>query len=87
MDDQLIILLCAFGATALLTYFVYQVLAARGADGKLRNRLTGKGVDTRRLEAPKPRLKEFVSQLGQRAAKPFMPNDPQKQFVIRRGLA
>ena len=87
MDSQLLILGCVFGAAALLTYFIYQVLAARGEDGKLRNRLTGGGQDTRRLGPPKPKLKELVTKIGQRAAQPFMPNDPQKQFVIRRGLA
>ena len=87
MDDQLLIILCFAGAAALLTYFVYQLLLARGTDGKLRNRLAGKGRDTRQSVAPSPRLREIVQRLGQAAAKPFLPEDRQKQFVIRRSLA
>lgn len=87
MDDQLIIIVCAFGATTLLTYFVYQLLAARNTEGRLRNRLTGSGVDTRRVVQQRPNLKDLLQQLGQMAAQPFMPKDVNKQYVIRRSLA
>jgi len=87
MDDQLLIILCAFGAAALLTYFVYQVLAERNTDGRLRNRLTGSGVDTRRVVQHKLKLKDLLQQFGQWAAQPFMPKDAHKQYVIRRSLA
>lgn len=87
MDDQLLIIVCAFGAAALLTYFVYQVLAERNTEGRLRNRLTGSGVDTRRVVQQRPKLKDLLQQLGQLAAQPFMPKDVNKQYVIRRSLA
>lgn len=87
MDDQLLIIGCAFGAAALMTYFVYQLLAERNTEGRLRNRLTGNGVDTRRVVQNRPKFKELIQQIGQWAAQPFMPKDANKQYVIRRSLA
>lgn len=87
MDDQLIIIGCSFGAAALLTAFVYQLLMSRGEDGKLRNRLSGQSALSRRAGRVKPRLRDLLQQLGQAASRPFMPKNTEKQVVIRRNLA
>jgi tight adherence protein C len=87
MDNQTIILLCASGAVALIGFIVAQLLLNRGDGEKLRSRLKGGGIDTRRAQKQAPRMKDFVQQIGQRAAQPFMTDDANKQVVIRRGLA
>lgn len=87
MDDQLIILGCAFGGAALATVFIFQLLRSRGDDGKLRNRLSGKSAEMRRAARFKPRMRELLQGLGRVAAQPFMPKTTQKQVVIRRNLA
>jgi tight adherence protein C len=87
MDNQTIILLCVSGAVALIAYIVAQAFANRGDDEKLRNRLKGGGIDTAGPGKPAPKMRDFVQQIGQRAAQPFMTDDANKQIVIRRGLA
>ena len=86
MDQTTLIILCLSVAAALLTFCLYQLLAARGADGKLRLRLSG------RAKAPtKPsiasNLSGVLNRMGQAAAQPFLPKDDQKQVVIRKSLA
>ena len=86
MDDQIIIVVCAFSGAVLLTLFVFQLLMSRGEGGKLRNRLSGKS-DSRRSAQVRPGLRNVLQQIGQAAAKPFMPKNTEKQIVIRRNLA
>jgi len=86
MDDQIIIVVCAFSGAVLLTLFVFQLLMSRGEGGKLRNRLSGKS-DARRAAQVRPGLRNVLQQIGQAAAKPFMPKNTEKQIVIRRNLA
>ncbi|HEY2585479.1 MAG TPA: type II secretion system F family protein [Tepidisphaeraceae bacterium] len=84
MMAQLLILLLSFGSAALLTYAVAQLAMSRDTGGKLRDRLSG---------ADKPggpqfnRMNQVLSQLGHAAARPFMPDNEEKQVVIRRSLA
>jgi len=87
MSDQLVMMLCVSGAVALVGYFLSQVVLSRGEEGKLRSRLSGGGADTRRGAARRGGFKTLAQQIGQRAAKPFMPSDSQKQTVVRRSLA
>src|SRR6185312_10939229 len=87
MNDQLIMLLCIAGAVALVGFFVVQIVLNRGTEGKLRSRLTGGGIETRRKGGKKATVKELIQELGQKAAKPFMPENADKQVVIRRSLA
>jgi tight adherence protein C len=83
MDTQsLIILLLCFTAAALVTFVVSQLMATRDTDGKLRDRLGGAGGG---IELA--RFNHVLSNLGQVASRPFMPTDPQKQFVVRQSLA
>jgi tight adherence protein C len=88
MNDQLIVLLCIAGAAFLVAYFVAQFVLNRGEEGKLRSRLKGGGLDARRGRGNKRlRFKDLIQELGQKAAKPFMPEDAKKQVDIRRNLA
>jgi tight adherence protein C len=88
MNDQLIMLLCIAGAVALLAYFAGQFILNRGEEGRLRTRLKGGGVDTRHLTSEtRPSLKDLVQSLGQKAAKPFMPEKAKNQVDIRRNFA
>jgi tight adherence protein C len=87
MDNQTIVLLCASVAVALIGYIVAQFVLNRGAGERLRSRLKGGGIDTARPGKPTPKVKEFVQNLGQHAARPFMTDDANKQVVIRKGLA
>jgi tight adherence protein C len=85
MTDQILILLCVFGAVSLASYVLAMQLLARGTEGKLRNRLTGGGE--RRAEKRSLTARRLFQKLGQYAARPFMPRDSGKQIVIRRSLA
>src|SRR5579871_5540039 len=88
MSDQLIMLLCIAGAVALVAYFIGQFILNRGEEGRLRNRLKGGGIDTRRASgASRHNFKDLMQSLGQKAAKPFMPEDVKKQVDIRKNLA
>lgn len=82
-QQQLIIILCSFGAAALVTFVIYQTLLERDEEGKLRSRLSGRS----REKAKKAKVNELLTNLGEAASKPFMPTDQQKQFVIRKNLA
>lgn len=85
MMAQLLILLLSFGSAALLTYAVAQLVMSRDTGGKLRDRLSGA---ERASGGPQfTRVNQMLSQLGQAAARPFMPEDETKQVIIRRSLA
>ena len=82
MNDQLIVLVCIAGAVALVAYFVAQFILNRGEEGKLRNRLKGGGREQRRAGASSnTRFKDLVQNLGQKAAKPFMPFSKTKALI------
>src|SRR5579863_4398045 len=87
MNDQTLILLCVFGAVALLGYFIAQMVLWRGAEGKIRSRLSGSLPEGRPVSHADAGVKQFIQRLGQKASQPFMPSDATKQFVIRSSLA
>jgi tight adherence protein C len=88
MSDQLIITICIFGAAALLTFVVIQFVLVRDADGKLKGRLSARGpAAAEKRKADQPKVKEFITNIGEAAARPFMPTDTEKQYVLRRNLA
>lgn len=83
MDGQLLIIFFSFGAVTCLTFFVVQFFTNRDNDGKLRDRLASDdntSFDTARFN-------KVFSQLSSAASRPFMPNDPNARFVVRRNLA
>ena len=85
MSIPLMIILCSFLAASLLTFVVFQLVAAKDKDGKLRSRLSRSDADRR--PANKAKVEQILTNLGEAAAKPFMPESSEKQFVIRRNLA
>jgi tight adherence protein C len=85
MIDQLLILLLSFGSAALLTYAVAQRMMGREADGKIRDRLSSDTLAGRGFQFA--RVNQVLNQIGEAAARPFMPEDQTKQIVIRRNLA
>ncbi|HEY8665262.1 MAG TPA: type II secretion system F family protein [Tepidisphaeraceae bacterium] len=92
MNDQIIMLLCIAGAVALVAFVGGQVILNRGDEGKLRTRLKGGGLDALRASSSssphsRTRFKDLVQHLGQKAAKPFMSDDANKQVAIRGSLA
>lgn len=88
-DILIYIIALSFAAVGLLTFVGYQVAASRGAGSKLRDRLTDSFSDAGfGVGATGPgRFDQVISQLGEAAARPFMPVDQSRQFVIRRNLA
>ncbi|HWE94397.1 MAG TPA: type II secretion system F family protein [Tepidisphaeraceae bacterium] len=90
MDDQLLLIICGAGALGLIAFFVVQVMSQRG-DGKLRDRLKGKGefaaTAATQAKAPRAGFKELAQRLGQLAAEPFMPKTREKQSGLRADLA
>ena len=83
MDNQLLILILCFVAVAIVTFVVSQLMATRDTDGKLRDRLgNGSGGGFERA-----RVNHVLAQIGQAAARPFMPTDPNKQLIVRQNLA
>ena len=85
MVEQFIIILFSFGAASLLTFVVFQIVVSRDTGGKLRSRLVGRGSE--RKTQQKTKVNQILSNLGEAASRPFMPENTEKQFVIRRSLA
>ena len=86
MTIEDLIILCVAASVAMLTFFLYQLLAARGSGEKLRDRLSERQMDGRPAGSSSG-IGEIFQRVGHAAAQPFMPNDSQKQVVIRRSLA
>jgi tight adherence protein C len=98
MDDQLLMILCGAGALALGTYGVLRMLVGRSDEDKLRDRLAGKGAASPSVRpsggaggaagaSPTRELKDVFQQIGQAAAKPFMPKTREAQSGLRANLA
>jgi tight adherence protein C len=90
MDSQLLILVCAVASVSMLGFFATKMLVGRGGDEKLRDRLSGKSAKVADSFAPpaakKLDLKGMFQQLGQAAAKPFMPKTREAQSGLREQL-
>jgi tight adherence protein C len=87
MIDQIIILSCSFGAVALITHFVVQLILSWGKEGKLRDRLATGAPGVTSHARHDLKLTELIYNIGRAAARPFMPTGAQKQVIIRRSLA
>src|SRR5438270_10253404 len=88
MDDQLLLIICAFGAVAMIGYFFSRLIIGVD-DGKLRDRLSA-GPYKPGAAGPrqnKQNMKHLLARLGQVAAEPFMPKEREKQSAARRSLA
>src|SRR3954452_8503389 len=86
MDDQLLMILCGAGALALATYGVLRLMVGRSDGEKLRDRLAGKAPvspDGPAAAAAARDLKNILQQIGQAAARPFMPKTREAQSGLR----
>jgi tight adherence protein C len=92
MSDQSLLLLCGFGAVALLTYWVMSLLMTSDDKGKMRSRLQGKELQSGSILDKKAANRSgggmgtLIQQLGQAASKPFMPSSREKQSAMQREL-
>ncbi|HZN66303.1 MAG TPA: type II secretion system F family protein [Tepidisphaeraceae bacterium] len=83
--DQMLIVGCTFGAVVLAGYFVSLLLASRGDEKHIRDRLREKP-----RPGPRPKgqgLMPLLHRIGQAAAEPFMPKTREKQSGVRQSLA
>jgi tight adherence protein C len=87
MNTETEIILMAFISIAALVYFVSAVLFKGNDDDKLlRSRLQGKS-DATVLKKESGAGANLLKQLGEAAAKPFMPSTREKQSTLQRELA
>ena len=82
------IIILGAGSIAILVYFVSMLLFKGDGGEKLRSRLQGKSseVDVLKKESAGG-LVTFLKQIGEAAAKPFMPSTREKQSTLQRQLA
>jgi len=88
MNDMMLLILCVFGAVAMIGFVLSRALMGSGGDTKLRSRLTANSVQDP-IEDPSQQgggMVEMVQKVGQAAAKPFMPNTREKVSALRRNL-
>lgn len=86
MDLQLLILILSFAAAALVTLAIMQIASSADTEGKLRDRLGG-NANSSGSGLELSRFNQALTNLGQAAARPFMPTNPKKQLEIRQNLA
>jgi tight adherence protein C len=82
-------MLCATGSVGLLAYFITLMLFKGEGEGRLRSRLQGKTgaqVDKKEEEGGGV-VAPLLKQLGEAAAKPFMPNSREKQSALQKQLS
>jgi tight adherence protein C len=85
--DQMLFILCVFGAVSAVTYFVTVQLAGSSAGEKLRDRLMPRATMPAGVVTPASSVMPFLERIGQAAAQPFMPTTREKQSSLRRDLA
>jgi tight adherence protein C len=82
MYDQPILILCAFGAAALLAYWAAS-LALGGDATRLRQRLETAEASPREKST---RIKSVLERLGHALATPFLPKTRERQSQLRKNL-
>ncbi len=86
MNEQFLIVACAFGCVTLFGYFLSRLLMG-SADGKLRSRLNGEAADDRASPSSGAgTVMPLIRKMGQAAAEPFMPKTREKQSGLRKKL-
>jgi len=85
MNDQFLLMICLAGAVALVGFFLTRLMVGSG-DDRLRQRLSSGAYDDDK-PAPRKTVRQMVEQVGQAAAKPFMPSSREKQSSMRAMLA
>ncbi|HYO09404.1 MAG TPA: type II secretion system F family protein [Tepidisphaeraceae bacterium] len=88
MNEMMLILVCVFGAVAMIGFVLVKLLVGDGQDSKLRSRLTANSVaDAQSQQQSKASVAPLMQRVGQAAAAPFMPKTREKQSSIRKNLA
>jgi tight adherence protein C len=94
MDQQLLLILCIAGAIGLVGFTLAKLFLGKQDGEKLRDRLTQKAGppplagSAAAAGASRPAgLRPMLTRLGQAAAKPFTPNNREKQGTLRQKLA
>jgi len=90
MDDVTLIIVCVFGAVAMIGFFVARLMVGGGTDRQLRDRLvanTAGGAPTAAgsQQAGKG-MSNILQSVSQAAAQPFMPKTREAQSSIRKQL-
>jgi tight adherence protein C len=87
MDDMTLMLVCVFGAVAMVGFFVARLMIGGGGDSKLRDRLVANTASGQAPAATASRgVTPMLQRMGQAAAQPFMPKTREKQSSIRKQL-
>jgi|SRR6185437_5020326 len=91
MDDVTLIMAAAFGAVVLVGFVISRLVVGAGKDSKLRDRLVANAAhDPHTAGVTKPTgvqgVMPMLQRVGQAAAKPFLPNDREKQSTLRKNL-
>ena len=88
MDEMMMMIVCVFGAVAMVLYMVMRAIMGGGQDTKLRDRLVANAApDPQQQQPSRPSgVAPMLQKMGQAAARPFMPNTREKQSSLRRNL-
>jgi tight adherence protein C len=89
MNDVMLVILCVFGAVAMIGFFIVRLMVGGGQDNKLRDRLTKNAAPDapQRQSIQKDKgVAPMLQRMGQAAAAPFMPNTREKQSSLRKTL-
>jgi tight adherence protein C len=85
MNQQMLMIVLAFGSIAAMVYFVSMMFFKGGGDDKLRSRLQGK-TDAQVTKKESGGVAPMLKSLGEAVAKPFMPTSREKQSSLQREL-
>jgi tight adherence protein C len=86
MNQETMIIVLAFGSISVLVYFVSMLLFKSDGGDKLRSRLQGKS-ESQVTKKEAGAGTNFLKQLGEAAAKPFMPSTREKVSSLQHELA
>lgn len=87
MNEQILLIICIFGAVCMVAFFVSRLLFSKG-DNKLRSRLTASTQAQSADQVVEAKgVKPLLEKLGQAAAEPFMPDTREKQGDLRKRLS
>jgi len=87
MSQEATIILMAFASIAAGVYYISTILFKGDGGEKLRSRLQGKSAETSVVKKEGGGVRALFKQLGEAAAKPFMPSTREKQSSLQLQLS
>ena len=98
MNEQILLILCIFGAVGLVAFFLSKLFMGSSKDDKLRSRLVSEqneqqaggasaGGGAGGAAPAQAGVKPLLERIGQAAAQPFMPTTREKQSGLKKQLA